>query len=104
MKAILDSPLKAVVLPRINAENKLCAVSLLNATPGESGTLELRVREPEGTDFCFESGEVTQKALPFTKTPEKEEYRVSLPSLPGWRVGTLFCRAKPHPAGKQTVD
>ena len=98
LKAKLLEPLKAVVLPRVNDEDKVLCVSIVNATVGESGTLTLLIRNPESERFSFQSGTVSDIPLSFEKKTTAEgmtEYFVHLPSLPGWSVGTVFCEREP---------
>ena len=98
LKAKLLEPLKAVVLPRVNDEDKVLCVSIVNATVGESGALTLLIRNPESERFSFQSGTVSDIPLSFEKKTTAEgmiEYFVHLPSLPGWSVGTVFCEREP---------
>lgn len=97
LKAKLVEPLKAVVLPRVNSEDKVLCVTVVNATVGESGELTLLVRNPESEHFSFQSGTIPDTPLAFEKRIQPSgmaEYFVHLPSLPGWSTGTVFCEAQ----------
>ena len=91
LKARLDCPLKADILPRITDKNKIAAVSIVNATVGESGEMPIIIRDPEKVRFSFASGDKNTEELRFEKTENENEYRVFMPSIPGWSVGTVFC-------------
>ena len=91
LKARLDCPLKADILPRITDKNKIAAVSIVNATVGESGEMPIIIRDPEKLRFSFASGDKNTEELRFEKTKNENEYRVFMPSIPGWSVGTVFC-------------
>lgn len=94
LKAKLLEPLKAIVLPRVNKEDKVLCVSIVNTTVGQSGELTLLVRNPESEHFSFQSGTVSDIPLAYEKKTNAEgmpEYFVHLPTLPGWSVGTVFC-------------
>lgn len=94
LKAKLMEPLKAVVLPRVNAEDKLVCVSVVNATVGASGELTLLIRNPACEHFSFQSGNTPEMPLAFEKKTDEigtNEFYVHLPSLSGWSVGTVFC-------------
>ena len=94
LKAKLLEPLKAIVLPRVNKEDKVLCVSIVNTTVGQSGELTLLIRNPESEHFSFQSGTVSDVPLAYEKKTNAEgmpEYFVHLPTLPGWSVGTVFC-------------
>ena len=94
LKAKLLEPLKAIVLPRVNKEDKVLCVSIVNTTVGQSGELTLLIRTPESEHFSFQSGTVSDVPLAYEKKTNAEgmpEYFVHLPTLPGWSVGTVFC-------------
>ena len=94
LKAKLLEPLKAIVLPRVNKEDKVLCVSIVNTTVGQSGELTLLIRNPESEHFSFQSGTVSDVPLVYEKKTNAEgmpEYFVHLPTLPGWSVGTVFC-------------
>ena len=94
LKALLLDPQKAVVLPRVNDEDRVCTVSLINVTPGDSGETTLMIRHPKTDRFGFQSGEEKVENLSFTTREGRYheiEYLVKVPNLPGWSVGTVFC-------------
>ncbi len=94
LKAKLLEPLKAIVLPRVNKEDKVLCVSIVNTTVGQSGELTLLIRNPESEHFSFQSGTVSDVPLAYEKKTNAEgmpEYFVHPPTLPGWSVGTVFC-------------
>ena len=93
LKAKVVKPVKAVILPRVDCNDRVAAVSVIPMTTGESGPLTVWVRRPAGHVFSFRTGETEVPSLPYTvtRTGETEEVQVTLPSLPGYTVGTLFC-------------
>lgn len=86
--AILESPQKAVLLPRENTEGQTACVSVVNCTVGETGELTLRVRRPVGTNFGFMSP--TRRADHLSYKLDGEDYLVEIPAILPWTVGTLF--------------
>lgn len=89
LRAILQTPLQASVLPREDGQGNLTSVSVVNMTIGESGELTLRLRHPIGEKFVFCSATCMNVPLSFTR--DREDYIVHLPSFPAWSVGTVFC-------------
>ena len=90
VKAILKDPLKAIVRPRVTPENKTACVSIVNTTVGDSGELMLVIRDPESEGFDFMCGEALVEDLKFEK--KNGEYFVTVPSMKGWSVATVFCK------------
>lgn len=86
--ARLLSPVQAVLLPRKDHNGRTACVSVANCTIGESGQLQLLVRNPAGEHFMFMSQYNGQGMLNAEKIGN--EYRIELPSLNAWSVGTVF--------------
>lgn len=79
----------AVLLPRKHNENgKTVSVSLTNCTVGESGELELLIRNPIGENFTFMSQYNGEKKLDYVKNGN--DYIVKVPSINAWSVATVF--------------
>ena len=95
LTAMLDTPAKALLLPRENREGKLTSVSVVNLTVGQSGTMQLRMRRPalrEGqTSALFCAMTIAPYHLPLQR--DGEDWIVTLPSIPAWSIGTLFLEA-----------
>ena len=87
--AELLTPIQAIVHPRVDETGKLAAVSVTNVTVGDSGELQLILRNPAGTKFTFMSQYSDEIALAGEKIGE-DEYLVKIPDLHGWSVGTIF--------------
>lgn len=86
--AKLLSPVQAVLLPRKNKNGKVCLVSVTNCTIGESGEMQLLIRNPAGEKFTFMSQYNGEEKLSFKK--DGNDYIITLPSLNPWSVGTVF--------------
>ncbi len=87
--AELLSPLQACIYPVVDKNNKCIAVSIVNCTVGESGELTLKVRNPAGNKFSF-MGQTAPLTEINAEQTAKNEYELSLPSIPGWSVATVF--------------
>ncbi len=88
LPARLITPFPAILLPRKNEAGKVTCVSLVNCTVGESGEMELLVRNPAGDSFTFMSQYNGTTKLPARKVGE--DYIVTVPSVNAWSVGTVF--------------
>ena len=88
--AELLTPLQACVVPVTDDSGKCIAVHILNCTIGESGALRLAIRNPKSADFTFMSQYTAQMPLP-TEPGAEDTCTVTVPSLCGWSVGTVFC-------------
>ena len=86
--AKLLSPVQAVLSPRKDKDGKVTVVSITNCTIGESGELELFVRNPASENFTFMSQYNGEKKLDFTK--DGDDYIIKVPSINPWSVGTVF--------------
>ena len=99
LSAILESGIRAVLLPREDEAGRLTSVSVLNCTVGESGPLVLRLRRPAldpGVTSCVfaAQGQPVMRDLPLTRlTPDGDEWCAVMPSLRPWSLGTLFIRS-----------
>lgn len=89
LPARLNTPFKAVLLPRKNNCGKTAAVSIANCTVGKSGTLELLVRNPASENFVFMSQTCDEMNIEYKKIGS--EYILSIPPIDAWSVGTVFC-------------
>ena len=88
LAAKLLTPIQAVLLPRQNDDGKTVCVSITNCTIGESGEMQLIIRDPIGEDFTFMSQYNGEKKLTFEK--HGADYLLTIPSLSPWSVGTVF--------------
>jgi len=75
----------SLVLPREYPDGSLASVGVVNCTPGESGEYRIRVAAPAGTvaRYMAQYGKETDLTV-------GEGGLVTMPSLSGWSVGTLF--------------
>lgn len=89
--AELLTPLQSCIYPVCDKNGKCIAVSLINCTVGESGTLKLYLRDPVSESFVFE-GQYVENCRPEYKKISDNEYELTLPSVPAWSVATLFCK------------
>lgn len=89
--AELITPLQANVIPYIDEDGKCIAVNIINCTVGKSGALEVRIDCPAGTDFSFVSQYSAEIPLKAEKLGENS-FKVTIPDLEGWSVGTVLCR------------
>lgn len=87
--AELLTPIQAIVHPRADETGKLAAVSVTNVTVGDSGELQLILRNPAGTKFTFMSQYSDEIPLAGEELGNGE-YLVKIPDLHGWSVGTIF--------------
>lgn len=88
--AELLTPMQACVIPTENENGKCTAVSLINCTVGESGALKLRISSPASARFTFMGQYREETPLCAVKTGEND-YELTVPSIPGWSVATVFC-------------
>ncbi len=88
LRAYVDTPLRTVVLPRVDNSGRLCSVSVANATIGDSGELDIKLTSPVGESFTFVSQTSEEITLAWTKAGDT--YTVKIPSLAPWTVGTIF--------------
>ena len=87
--AELVTPIQAILHPRVNADGQTVAVSVTNVSVGDSGALEMILRNPAGTTFTYMSQYSDEIVLDAEEIAEGE-YKVVIPDLHGWSVGTLF--------------
>lgn len=87
--AELITPIQAIVLPRVDKNGKLVCVSLVNCTVGDSGPLETILKSPVSEDVLFMSQYQKPEKLSFEKL-EDNRYRIIVPNLKPWSVGTIF--------------
>lgn len=86
--ARLLSPVQAVLLPRKDKQGKTVCVSVTNCTIGNSGSLELLIRNPAGRDFRFMTQGKEEIRLEYERAGE--DYIVKIPDMAAWTVGTVF--------------
>lgn len=86
--ARLLTPVQAVLLPRKNRQGKTVCVSVTNCTIGDSGMLELLIRNPIGEIFSFMTQGKEEIVLEFEK--REEDYIVKVPGIASWTTGTVF--------------
>ena len=88
--AELLTPLQACIYPVADDNRKCIAVSVVNCTVGDSGDLKIRIHLPKTDKFTFMAQYVPETELEAVKA-EEDVYDVTLPSIGGWSVGTVFC-------------
>ncbi len=89
--AELVTPIQAILHPRVNADGQTVAVSVTNVSVGDSGALEMIVRNPAGTTFTYMSQYSDEITLDAEEIAEGE-YKMVIPDLHGWSVGTIFVK------------
>ncbi|MBO5480960.1 MAG: hypothetical protein J6A63_07230 [Clostridia bacterium] len=87
--ARIRTPLQTMLLPRTDENGKTVCVSVTNCTVGESGELEILIRNPKTESFVFMAQGGIEQKLTFEKTDAG--YVVKTPSLAPWSVCTIFC-------------
>ena len=87
LPAILESAEQVVVLPRVTKDMKTSSVSLCNASIGKTDEMTLRVRNALGSNFRLRNADVD--IVPKT-VKDGDDYLVTIPSLSGWEIITLF--------------
>ncbi len=88
LPARLITPMPAMLLPRKDEKGRVACISLVNCTVGESGELELLVRNPAAERFTLISQHNGTHALAFRR--KGDDYIVTLPSISAWSVATVF--------------
>lgn len=88
--AELLTHIQACIYPVVDSENNCIAVSVINCTVGESGKLRVRIKSPKNNEFTFMSQYSAEIKICAEKISENE-FEATLPSIPAWSVGTLFC-------------
>ena len=76
------------ILPRVDAEERLVSVTLLNCSVGETGELKVRVRGPNGGTAWWQTPKGPRQKLAVAASGA--EKIVTVPSIPGWQIGTVF--------------
>lgn len=84
------NPVQSCIYPVVDSENKCIAVSIINCTIGESGKLRIKIKAPKNTGFRF-MGQYSPDIPVEAEKISDGEYEVTVPSMPGWSVGTVFC-------------
>ena len=84
------NPIQSCIYPVVDSDNKCIAVSIINCTIGESGNLRIKIKAPKNSEFRFMGQYVPETLLEAEKVSENE-YEITIPSMPGWSVGTVFC-------------
>lgn len=87
--AELVTPIQAIVHPRVDENGKTAAVTITNVTVGDSGELEVIIRNPAGTKFVFMGQYAAETELNAEKIGDGE-YRVIIPDIHGWSAATVF--------------
>lgn len=88
LPARLETPIRAVLLPRKNDSGKTAMVSIINCTIGKSTELELIVRNPSSDNAVFMSQNMNETKLACSKIGN--DYTIKVPSMEPWSVGTVF--------------
>ncbi len=87
--AKITTGIPAVISPRKNKDGKTVCVSITNCTIGNTGEIEIIVRNPASEKFYFMSQYDGKKELVAEKCGN--DYILKVPSLAPWSVGTIFC-------------
>lgn len=88
MRAILESPAQAVLVPRVTEEGLLRSVIFLNATISELPSATIRLRGcPGGSRFVWKSG--GSRDVRLDARADGEDYIVTLPAVRAWDAGWI---------------
>ena len=85
----LESKIQAMLMPRETYDGKLKSVSVMNMTLGESGDIVLKIKNPVSESFSYKSQYKKDETVLVEKITDNE-YRLTLPSLAAYTIGTLF--------------
>lgn len=79
------------VLPRVRDDGRLDSVTILNLSIGDTDELKVRVRRPVSTSVQMQTPKMSMpQKLSCEKGANKDEFVVTLDSIPGWQAVTLF--------------
>ena len=78
-----------MLMPRETYDGKLKSVSVMNMTLGESGDIVLKIKNPVSESFSYKSQYKRDETVLVEKVTDNE-YRLTLPSLAAYTIGTLF--------------
>ncbi len=87
--ARLLTPHQALLMPRIDTDGKVLAVSVTNCTIGDESNIQIKIRKPKGTVFRFMSQYDGTETLTAEETDDG--YILTIQNLHSWSVGTIFC-------------
>lgn len=82
------TPIPAALQPRKNRDGKVVCVSVTNCTVGESGEVEVIIRNPAGEHMSYMSQYNGSGELAVTK--KGDDYHVTIPNINPWSVLTIF--------------
>lgn len=72
-------------------DGRLDSVTILNLSIGETDELKVRVRRPVSTSVQMQTPKMSMpQKLSCEKGANKDEFVVTLDSIPGWQAVTLF--------------
>ena len=86
----IDRPVSLDVLPRVNAEGRVEAVTFLNLSIGGTEPVQVRVRRPAGPRAEWQKPRQAAVAAGTSEGMQADEVVVTLPRLSGWEIVTLF--------------
>jgi hypothetical protein len=79
------------ILPRVREDGRLDSVTIINLSIGETDELKVRVRRPVSTSVQMQTPKMSMpQKLSCEKGANKDEFVVTLDSIPGWQSVTLF--------------
>ena len=100
----IDRPVSLDVLPRVNAEGRVEAVTFLNLSIGETEPTKVRVRRPAGSRAEWQKPRQAAMAAGTCAGSLADEVVVTLPRLSGWEIVTLFfADAQEYPYDRRGV-
>ena len=88
LAARLITPIPCVLWPRKDKKGRTACVSLVNCTVGETGEIELLVRNPATEHFTLMSQYDGTHELAWRR--EGDDYILTIPSISAWSVATVF--------------
>lgn len=79
------------ILPRVREDGRLDSVTILNLSIGDTDELNIRVRRPVSTQVLMQTAKMqTPQKLNCEIGANKDEFVVTLATIPGWQAVTLF--------------
>ncbi len=86
----IDRPCALDVLPRVNEEGRVEAVTVLNLSIGDVDALEVRVRRPRGTQAELQGARRPVSSPAVRPGALPDERVVTVPGLSAWEIVTIF--------------
>jgi hypothetical protein len=90
MPAIIETPCRALLLPRANGEGQTVCATVMNCSMGRCEGIVLRVRRAAGSKAFYLSQGNPSERLALRITAVGDDTLVALPPIDAYRLGTVF--------------